>query len=143
MTTPSKSELKAKYKIANDDFEILTELPSLSTVKEKRSLLVLLTATAGAQEWMWKTPGGIVLAIIIVSLNVAGWVQTLQPIASYACNRTSEALAYLLDDADQAAQGSILLLPEDKPQSIEYLSRFPNAITAGTSVVPVSGTWRV
>jgi hypothetical protein len=39
MKTPSKEQLKRKYKISSEDFEILTELPSEQEVRQKGFLV--------------------------------------------------------------------------------------------------------
>jgi hypothetical protein len=41
MSIPSKEQLKGKYQISNDDFQVLAELPTDSQVKERQSFLIL------------------------------------------------------------------------------------------------------
>jgi hypothetical protein len=143
MSIPSKEQLKGKYQISNDDFQVLTELPTDSQVKERQSFLILLASAAGAQEWMWKTLAGTVLAIIIISLNVSSWCQTLRPIATYTYDKMSDLLVYLGSDGALPSKGSVVLFPGAKKQDLEQVYKAPIGITVGSSVFPVSGSWRV
>ena len=92
---------------------------------------------------MWKTLGGRVLAIIIISLTVAGWCQTVRPIATYTYDKMSDLLLYLGSDGGQPSKGTVVLFPEGKNQDLEQVFKAPMGITVGTSVFPVSGSWNV
>ncbi len=65
MEMPTKEELKTKYSIDNDDFKVLTELPSENEAKEG-GFLVKVAEAVGFQTWMWRDWRGVVLAIILL-----------------------------------------------------------------------------
>jgi hypothetical protein len=92
---------------------------------------------------MWKTLSGTVLAIIIISLNVAGWIQTVRPIATYTYDKMSDLLLYLGSDGEQPSEGSVVHFAGAKKEDLEQVYKAPVGITVGSSVFPVSASWRV
>jgi hypothetical protein len=88
---PTKEELKAQYNISSDDFEVLTESPSDEEI-QKKGFLIKLAEAFGVQPWMWKSPLGIVLAIIILPVAIQGAYNFWQPKAVYGAE---QLLAYV------------------------------------------------
>ena len=86
-----RQELKAKYNILNNDFQVLTQRPPDEEI-QKKGFLIKLGEAFGIQEWMWKSPWGIVLAIILVPVVVAGAYNFWQP--KLSC-RAEQFLAYI------------------------------------------------
>lgn len=79
----SKEELRKKYKISNEDFEILTERPSDEEIR-KKGFLVKVGEVFGAEQWMWKTWTGIVLAVIVIAPQAESIVDFWRPKVVYS-----------------------------------------------------------
>jgi hypothetical protein len=63
---PSKEEIKAKYGISNDDFEILTEIPTPEDVACRMGFLEKVTDAFGFKTWMVSSVSGLVLFVIFL-----------------------------------------------------------------------------
>ena len=74
MSMPSKEELKAGLHIENDDFQVLSQLPSPEEVSRSGAVLVKLGELFGGVTWLWKTLAGRVLAVILIALGFYGAV---------------------------------------------------------------------
>lgn len=74
----SDDEIRKKYGVASDT-PIIHEMPSKADIVRERSFLEKLSGSFGAQEWMWKTLTGRILAIVIVTpavFSAADWWAT-------------------------------------------------------------------
>jgi hypothetical protein len=138
MNPPTKEELKAKYDITNDDFEVLTELPSESVIREK-GFLVKLGETFGVQEWMWKTWGGIIIAIFVFFPQLKGALDYWTPKATYTSQQFYDYFQHLEFPLPADNHDWIAFTPDAAPPpsgaQLPPLSSFP----VGTGVFPASG----
>jgi len=94
MSIPSKEQLRLKYRISNNDFRILTEMPSESHVREK-GFLIKVGEAFGAEEWMWKTWAGIILAVIIIVPQIQSTLDYWKPKAVYSASHFAEYFRHL------------------------------------------------
>lgn len=67
-TPPLKNEIKTKYNISNDDFEILTQdsVPEPSLLKKLGQYLEPVVQLFGVPTFLLKTTTGIIIAIIFI-----------------------------------------------------------------------------
>lgn len=134
---PTKEELKEKYGISNDDFEILTEMPAEEVIREKGFIMKMAEAV-GVQEWMLKSWKGIVLAIIIILPNAHGILDYWKPKAIYAEHQFYGYYRHLqfplpADNHDWIAFAPDAALPPSG-------ANVPlSGLQVGTGVFPVSG----
>ena len=94
MSVPSKQELKQKYQISNEDFQVLTDLPSENQVREK-GFLVKVGEAFGAEEWMWKTWTGVLVAIIIIAPQFQSTLDYWKPKVTYSVGRFYDHFRHL------------------------------------------------
>lgn len=74
----SDDELRKKYGVSSDT-PVLHEMPSRIDIVRERSFLEKLSGSFGAQEWMWRSLTGRILAIVIVTpavFSAADWWAT-------------------------------------------------------------------
>jgi hypothetical protein len=88
MSKPSKDQLRKKYGIREDDFQILTELPPEHEIRNK-GFLQKVGEALGVEEWMLKSWRGRILAVIILVPTAQGifdyWeVKVEYPVAVFA-----------------------------------------------------------
>jgi hypothetical protein len=90
----SKKQLRKKYRISNEDFEILTTLPPDAEIR-KKGFLVKVGEVLGAEEWMWKTWTGIVLAVIVIAPQAESIVDFWQPKVVYSARQFHDYFRHL------------------------------------------------
>ena len=84
---PTKEQLKEKYGIAQDDFEILTALTKEDVFEKKYEKLTNLGSFFGFQTWMASSITGAIIAIIFllpkVQPTINDTVEFWKPVAQY------------------------------------------------------------
>jgi hypothetical protein len=140
MNTPSKEELKEKYDITEDDFEILDSLPSAGEVQKKESFLVKLGEIAGAQAWMWKSWKGKVIAIVLVYMFVNGVYDTFKPLALWSYEKVPIYLQACQPYAEEIAKGYIAFVQQPTAQQYPAVVPAMDVLPIGTGLFPVSGS---
>lgn len=137
MSVPSKQELKEKYKISNEDFEVLTDLPSEREVREK-GFLVKVGEAFGGQEWMWKTWAGIVLAVILIAPKLQSSWDFWKPKLVQTANQFSTYFRHLRWPLDPSDDQWIAFVPDLAPPPAS--TSFPSfrSLTVGSGLFPGS-----
>ena len=64
---PTKEQLRDKYQIDNDDFEILSEFPTDQALQDKKSFIVYVGEFLGVPAWLWKTVVGTIVGVILIT----------------------------------------------------------------------------
>ena len=142
---PTKEQIKEKYNIPENNFEILTEFPTKEEIIEKKyGKLIKLGSIFGLKPWMLTTITGGLVAIIFILPKV-------QPTIDDTIEFWYPVVHYTYDVGKQIVQN--ILWPEAGeeiktiaivPQELEFrdatdeqdLEKFP----IGTELYPVSGT---
>jgi hypothetical protein len=115
MKKPTKEELKELYGISDDHFEILDTLPGEDEVKAKNSWLVKVGECFGSPAWLWKTLGGAVLAVILLTSTVIGHYNNIKPIAVTTWSHFSTMFQSFVpvDVSDSNPSQFVVVVPED------------------------------
>lgn len=71
-------EIRKKYSLPQD-IPVLRRMPSVEESKASPSFLVKVADALGAKTWMWKTIGGVIIAIIVLPPKVDGIVDWWKP----------------------------------------------------------------
>jgi hypothetical protein len=140
---PSKEVLKEKYKIVDDDFEILTEYPADGQIKARGGFLLRVGELLGAPTWLWKTFSGTVLAVIILISSAIGHYNNLQPIVVHSYEKMALYLQELKPIKSNEHITYVAFVPPEfkmpEPPGQTNYTDFP----PGSAVFPVSGSWQV
>lgn len=137
---PSKEELKKKHCLPTDDFEVRTQLPTKEERKERGGYLVKIGETLGAEEWMWKSIGGRVLAIIVLLPTVQGIWDYWQPKAVYAYDQMAIYFTTVDPQKDRDDTGFIAFSPRERSLESSMSGKIPEIWTTGTMIAPISGS---
>jgi hypothetical protein len=66
---PTKDEVKEKLGLSDEDFDILTAMPSVEDVQKSEGTLEQVGSIFNAPTWLWKTLKGKLLAVIIMVIG--------------------------------------------------------------------------
>ena len=135
---PTKEELKQRYNITNDDFEILTTRPDDLTIQQK-GFLIKLGEVFTATEWMWRSWKGRIIAIIVICPTAYGIYSFWQPVAIYSYKQASAFIDYAAPDEKREW---VAVYPENTelPDSIELPSCGDMPANTGLYPASISGT---
>jgi hypothetical protein len=135
MKTPSKQQLRRKYKISSEDFEILTDLPSEQEIRQK-GFLVKVGEAFGVEEWMWKTWIGIILAIIIVAPELQSTVDYWKPKLVYSVSQFSNYFRHLRWPLEPTDDQWIAFIPEPTLPPPPTKAPSPPGLSVGSGLFP-------
>ena len=139
MDIPPKDELKKKYGITNDDFDVLTESPPEETIW-KQGWIEIVESISGVKTGLWRSWAGKVLAVIVfVVFPPTSIVDLVRPIAIYAA---TEFLVYIEHRIyDQSQIGVVAFLPQNTGVSFETGRLQFDQMPVGTGLFPASGQY--
>jgi len=130
---PSDEELKAKY---GPNIIIVRQAPTAADVVQRRSWLSLVASTVGYQEWMWRSLGGSLIGVVVITSTVSGhnnfWMPKIEASIEYSApyiNKIANSAVELSDDlilfgsTDGGAEANLskpraLIAP--KPKSMNF-----------------------
>jgi len=149
MNLPSKDEIKKKYGISEDDFEVLadSETPKPHQLQIEQAYLEKAGWWNGAEGWFKRIFGGSIKAVIFIGAFMAG-AEFLQ-FDSYLYSSRDRVVSYLQDlpnhlkdEADRYLVSQETESPEDQRHHKKYPKQ-PMIFPTGTLVAPVSGSYSV
>jgi len=112
---PTKEQIKTKYNITEDDFEILTSLSTKDIIKKKYDKLIKLSSIFGLNPWMLKSITGVVVAVIFVAPKVQptidDTVEFWLPKARYTYNAGKKILNNMQKPKEGEEIKTIAILP--------------------------------
>lgn len=89
---PSEEELKREY---GDGVEVRRQMPHPEEIKEKQSWLENVAGGIGYEKWMWKTWGGVLIGIIVITPNVSGVYDFWKPVITTGYEYASPYISIL------------------------------------------------
>jgi len=139
MNPPSKDELKKKYGIVNDDFEVRDKMPSTDEIAS-RGWLQKAEDFSGVPVSLWKDWGGNVIAVILVYVFGDLAAAFAAPIVFYAA---SQFLDYLQTKTANSIQtGLVAFLPQNTLISGTTGTLLFDQLPVGTGLFPASGQYK-
>lgn len=133
MSTPSKDQLKEKYGITNPDFRVLTNLPPEREIRTK-GFLFKAGEAFGAEEWMWKTWTGVLIAIIIVAPQIQSTLDYWRPKIVYSVSQFSDYFRHLQWPLTPSDDEWIAFVPDSTPAPRR--PQAPQSLPVGSSLFP-------
>jgi hypothetical protein len=149
MNLPSKQEIKEKYGITEDDFEVLivSETPSPTQLQSEQSYLEKKGWWKGAEVWIKRLFGGSIKAIIFVGGFISGaeffqFDNYLIDARDHVVSFAQDLPSHIREEADRYLVALGTESPEDQQRHRE-LPQQPMMFPTGTIVAPVSGSYIV
>jgi hypothetical protein len=137
---PTKEEIKAKYGIKENDFKILTRLPTKEEQEKEGGILIKLGQAFGAQDWMWKSVWGVLLAIIIIPAAAQGVWNFWQPKAIYGFEMVSSYIQTFDPKKQTEDQGFVAFTTQYEKAREDSEKHEAINWPTGSMVVPISGS---
>ena len=138
---PSKNDLKNKYNITDDDFQILTNFPSTSERSKTGGFFIKVGEAIGGHEWMWKSWTGRLIAVIVLTPLVAQTVEFWNNTTVRSYNTFSSYLQSFSPEDDTHPKGFVAFYPQAKEQ-LESTSQLDlYALPLGSGLFPASEKW--
>ena len=138
MKRQSDEEIRKRHNLS-EDVPILDNPPPESELKAK-GFLIKIGEVLGVQEWMWKSWGGIVLAVLIVVPAVCGHLSFWKPVAVYSYSQFSQYLATFQPPETTTDNRYIAFVEETLKPADSTKERTMDLLPIGTGVFPVSGS---
>ena len=140
MNPPSKDELKKKYGIINDDFDVLTESPSQETIW-KRGWVEIVESISDVRTGLWRSWQGAVIAVIFFIISPpSAPADFLKPVAVFAA---TELLTYFSTKTpDPNPTGVVAFLPQNTGVLYQTGKLQFDQLPVGTGLFPASGQYK-
>ncbi len=139
MNIPPKDELKKKYGIANDDFDVLTEKPSQEKIDEK-GILFTVESFSGIPTFLWKTWTGRVIAVIILYIFTPEFEQFAKAVTIFAASHFYSYVQTRVPEPHPT--GLIAFLPQNTGISDAIRTLPLHQLPVGTGLFPASGQFQ-
>lgn len=141
---PTKEQIKEKYNISENDFEILTSLSTKDIIKKKYDKLIKLGSIFGLNPWMLKSITGVVVAVIFVAPKVQPTIDDTIEFWLPKARYTYDAGKKILNNIQKPKEGEEIKTIAILPSKLEFrnatdeqkMDEFP----VGTQIHLISGS---
>ena len=137
---PTKEQIKEKFSIPDDDFEIKTKLPTEEEIKKNPGFLEKLGSISGFKAWKRKSKIGKLIDIILIPPAISAALSFYSPFAHYTYDvgkRIYQNIQWPKED--QETKTIVILPPKIELQDAKDLQELDEYPT-GTELIVVSGT---
>ena len=138
---PTKEEIKKAYNISDNDFEILTSLPSEEEIKKNPGFFEKLDPISEFKTvWKRKSKIGKLISIILTPPALYGAISFYQLAIPYTYDKGMEILKRIQWPEESQGIKTIAILPQQikiqDAKDVQELDEYP----IGTELIVVSGT---
>lgn len=113
----SDEELRELRRRFGDDVPVTDRLPTPKDLAERESWLERIGSTIGLEKWMWKSRGGLLIAIIVVPPGVSGLVEFWEPPIKASIEYARPYISVVEETSLQLKDRIVAFLPEPESET--------------------------